>query len=800
MPEKQKSWQSSGRSLKDFLVTTLTDPVLLYTSLVMMSLMFHFRDRTIDETDLSKAAEFFRDYHACFIYGVLTYAVGWLVFRFFDFMRQHVIMGALGYIIISIVFLRSASYAIRLGYEDYPISWGVWFLTPQESLEYNKWYTIGLYILFLIFMLSVIYYFTRVRYRILMNFLIFVIPFAVYGKEYEKMPTGFIILMAVGYILLMVYFRQLSDSKPENASEVEIKEKKLTWRSAGRYILTFAIIAAVIPKPEIEADRSYIETLINAEAFTDRLVAMLNVFRDSADGDQFRNNNDTAPVYYASAPEPLRLKLSTFSSYDYDTDSWEAGVLDTSSSVSVDMPAEIWTNGGVAEAVLLAAELDSGFAEEFGLSEFIEQVGSLDIVKPETASAVFYGAQEGGSAAPVPQSAVSMDASTYKELFTVGDSGTVYAEKGTFRPGTEFSFSYQRDGYFSVPENVLATETIAGADDYESLLYNAYYALTDEYWRYAGSTEGLENDEYYQRLRRCRKTIEANIDTYPAITGELLDYGGNERIYQLAQELTAGLDSEYEKAEVLELYFYRNGYNYDLEYVKADGENAEDFIFETKTGVCYEYATAMTLLARAAGIPARYCEGYNMSQRYQQRNGFEGFIVRAQDAHGFPELYIKGYGWLSFEPTMTDAVRNTSGSTKSSLSRIGLFILAAAVLLLLLIAVMPVLSHKLFLISSRRRSPSKQAAAAMRRICRIYDIGSTSTSHEAVQLVADASGADISAAAVLFDRAVYGGEELSEAEGQRITEEYTKAWEALREAKKKARKEALRLRRSRTHE
>ena len=65
------------------------------------------------------------------------------------------------------------------------------------------------YLLFVLFMGSVIYYFTRVRYRIFMNFLIFIIPFSIYGKEYEKMPTLFIILLAVGYILLMVYYRQL---------------------------------------------------------------------------------------------------------------------------------------------------------------------------------------------------------------------------------------------------------------------------------------------------------------------------------------------------------------------------------------------------------------------------------------------------------------------------------------------------------------------------------------------------------------------------------------------------------------
>ena len=56
----------------------------------------------------------------------------------------------------------------------------------------------------------------------------------------------------------------------------------------------------------------------------------------------------------------------------------------------------------------------------------------------------------------------------------------------------------------------------------------------------------------------------------------------------------------------------------------------------------------------------------------------------------------------------------------------------------------------------------------MRRICRIYSISGTCTSHEVADGVHEMSGADISTAADLFDAAVYGGTELSEEENRAL--------------------------------
>ncbi|MDE7104846.1 MAG: hypothetical protein K2O36_03075, partial [Ruminococcus sp.] len=289
---------TENKSKKIFLLKTFFDPVLIYVVFLVSSVMYHYRDSMT------------------FSYGVASYALGWFVFRLFDYMKKHKIIGTVAYILVAGLFLKVMDWCMEKGTENYPISFPIWFMTPQDSLQYNKWYTLAIFLFFFIFMASVFYFFTRVRYRIFMTFLILIIPFSIYGKEYEEMPIGFIIALAIGYIVILTYFRQLSDN-----NNTVVVDKLETWKSGIIFTAVFAVLASVIPKPEIEADRSVLETLINADAFTDRLVEMLNVFRDTANGQQFRGQTSDTPLYYAHSPEPLRLKTSTFSNYSYDSDS-----------------------------------------------------------------------------------------------------------------------------------------------------------------------------------------------------------------------------------------------------------------------------------------------------------------------------------------------------------------------------------------------------------------------------------------------------------------------------------------------
>ena len=732
-----------SNNLKTKILSIFSDPVLIYTSLIMMSVMYH--------------------YHSSFtfVYGLITAVSGAVVFKFFDYMQKHQLVGSLGYIALFSAFMYLSAKAVREGAETYPLNFMVWFLTPQDALDFSQWYTIAIFLLFLIFMLSVVYYFTKVRYRVFMGFLIFIIPFTIYGKEYEKMPVAFIILLSVAYILIMVKYRQLKDS-----DSVEIVSGKETWKSIAVYAVIFATVSAVVPKPFINADRTVLETLISAEQFTDKLLAMLNVFQDTSSGDQFRNMTSQVPLYFVNSGEPLTFRTKSYTSYNYSNDSWSvsdndrADILPYHTRSSVD----ISETGSLTQSILLASSLDSEFAEKYGLEKF------SDINMLPSRTVKVYSVISDTQSAPVPPFALKLRDTSYAEDLALTNTGVLYANgnyKQRFGYNESFTFAYTPGSFLADRSNYELISLLSSYDCLE-LLDDALNALSS-------------SAEYSDDWERVMNEYADYIDLYEQLT----DYGDNQKIRELAEKLTKDCSNDYERAKVLESYFYLNNYNYDLTYQKSKGENAEDFIFNTKRGVCYEYATSMVLLARSLGIPARYCEGYNMSTQYANNRMNTNYIITGNDAHGFPELYISGFGWVPFEPTITnESEQENQDTATSTLAKAGIAIFVTAVLFLLGILLYPVVSHKIFIFRYRRKSPNDTVNAVMHRICRIYRIENVYTSSEASELVQKISGADISEVAVLFDRAVYGEAVLSEKDKEKVMEVYITAYQMLKDMKK----------------
>lgn len=120
------------------------------------------------------------------------------------------------------------------------------------------------------------------------------------------------------------------------------------------------------------------------------------------------------------------------------------------------------------------------------------------------------------------------------------------------------------------------------------------------------------------------------------------------RVRQLAESLTQEYSTGYDKALAIESYLRRYEYNLELPEPPRDRDLSDYFLFELQEGYCDYYATAMVVLARAAGIPARLVTGYANGAFDPQRNLYR--VVEA-DAHSWPELFFPGFGWIEFEPT-----------------------------------------------------------------------------------------------------------------------------------------------------
>ncbi len=121
-----------------------------------------------------------------------------------------------------------------------------------------------------------------------------------------------------------------------------------------------------------------------------------------------------------------------------------------------------------------------------------------------------------------------------------------------------------------------------------------------------------------------------------------------ERVYQLASEITAGRDNPYDKAKAIEAYLRTYPYDLEVPAPPEDQDVADYFLFDLKKGYCDYYATAMVVLARASGVPARFVSGY-ASGSYDAPNA--QYIVRELHAHSWAEVFFPGIGWIEFEPT-----------------------------------------------------------------------------------------------------------------------------------------------------
>src|SRR2546427_6545887 len=72
------------------------------------------------------------------------------------------------------------------------------------------------------------------------------------------------------------------------------------------------------------------------------------------------------------------------------------------------------------------------------------------------------------------------------------------------------------------------------------------------------------------------------------------------------------------------------------------------FLFDLKQDFCEYFASAMVVMLREEGIPARLVEGFTTGAFDTASNAF---VVREQDAHAWVEAYSPQYGWIEFEPT-----------------------------------------------------------------------------------------------------------------------------------------------------
>ncbi|HLT30449.1 MAG TPA: DUF3488 and transglutaminase-like domain-containing protein [Myxococcaceae bacterium] len=117
------------------------------------------------------------------------------------------------------------------------------------------------------------------------------------------------------------------------------------------------------------------------------------------------------------------------------------------------------------------------------------------------------------------------------------------------------------------------------------------------------------------------------------------------RIPALAQRLLAGEQDPLRAAERLARHLSTR-FRYSMELPGEHPDALSHFLFERQEGHCEHFATALTVLLRTQGIPARLATGFFGGERLG-----DDYILRAGDAHAWTQVLVPGRGWVSVDAT-----------------------------------------------------------------------------------------------------------------------------------------------------
>jgi transglutaminase-like putative cysteine protease len=140
------------------------------------------------------------------------------------------------------------------------------------------------------------------------------------------------------------------------------------------------------------------------------------------------------------------------------------------------------------------------------------------------------------------------------------------------------------------------------------------------------------------------------------------------RVAGLAQEIAGAAATPYDQALALEQFLRQYPYSLDVTLPPPRADAVDYFLFELQRGYCDYYASAMAVMARSLGLPARLVTGYLA----QPADAAGEQRIYGNQAHSWVEIYLGEYGWLAFEPTAAFADGRSIHETEMTSSATGL--------------------------------------------------------------------------------------------------------------------------------
>ena len=147
-------------------------------------------------------------------------------------------------------------------------------------------------------------------------------------------------------------------------------------------------------------------------------------------------------------------------------------------------------------------------------------------------------------------------------------------------------------------------------------------------------------DQLRQAGEQYPKGIEKYLQLPPTVP---------ERVRQLAQEVTAGSPTPYDKALALEAYLRSLPYETKVPTPPTDRDWVDYTLYDVKTGYADSLSTSMVVMLRSVGVPARVVTGFAPGAYVEEE---AAYIVFESEAHAWVEVFFPRLGWINFEPSV----------------------------------------------------------------------------------------------------------------------------------------------------
>ncbi|MBQ2726813.1 MAG: transglutaminase domain-containing protein [Clostridia bacterium] len=240
---------------------------------------------------------------------------------------------------------------------------------------------------------------------------------------------------------------------------------------------------------------------------------------------------------------------------------------------------------------------------------------------------------------------------------TASYDGTIYLRGRDYDTytGTAWESTGEREEIFPAGEDPVGTLQVVTYGS-RKLLYVPYYSsdavsLTDGYADNSEST-----NVYSYTVAKNPLGISSDVSGYTKLPAETEAWAE-----EIAEIILSGRTSTIGKVRCI-AEFVRNSASYDLSTSAMSSDYSDFarwFLEESDTGYCVHFATAAAVLLRAAGIPARYVEGYMISVRADEKT-----LVSNREAHAWVEYYDPSSGvWQMLEVTPADASQDHETSS-----------------------------------------------------------------------------------------------------------------------------------------